>query len=488
LHLAAEYFNKRIDDFEPNIISNNNRAPSPGNDFNSKATWDDILVPHGWVVSHSSSDLTHWTRPGKESGTSATTGAVSDSGTELFCSFSSNASPFHGANGSRSCSSYSKFAAHTVLNHGGDYKAAAAELAAKGYGPQKLIFGEQEATQTQVALPPVEKYTLAELGQQYPTLRSPVLDGLFREGETCNIISASKIGKSWLAYNLLISVVTGRSWLDRFSTSQGKVLLIDNELHRPTLAQRIPRVGDAMGLFESEYMDDLDIWPLRGRLRSLVELGTEFEKNPCGKYKLILFDAKYRFASLGTSENDNTAETLVYNLLDQYAEKLGAALVLIHHSSKGSQSDKRVTDVGSGAGAQSRAADCHLVLREHEEADTVVLDAAVRSFKPVEPVVLRWEFPLWTPDEFGDAKKLKERKTAGEQRVADRDKEGTSLILATLTKKPNSIRGIMAETEMSKDRVIKLVDRLEAKGFVTQERGVIANNKCDIYSLTGDPV
>ncbi len=44
-----------------------------------------------------------------------------------------------------------------------------------------------------------------------------------------------------------------------------------------------------------------------------------------------------------------------------------------------SQAGKAITDVGAGAGSQSRATDTHLILRPHEEKNCAVLDAAVRS-------------------------------------------------------------------------------------------------------------
>src|SRR5690606_36475560 len=106
------------------------------------------------------------------------------------------------------------------------------------------------------------------------------------------------------------------------------------------------------------------------------------------EFKLIICDAKYRFADHSRSESDNAAETALYDMLDEYAGMTRASFVVIHHSSKGDQSDKRVTDVGSGAGAQSRAADAHIILREHEQDRTVVMDAAVRSFAPMQPLAL----------------------------------------------------------------------------------------------------
>src|SRR5581483_8746120 len=87
---------------------------------------------------------------------------------------------------------------------------------------------------------------------------------------------------------------------------------------------------------------------------------------------------------------------------------------------KGNQSAKAITDVGSGAGAQSRATDTHLILRPYEEQNAVVLEAAVRSFPPVSPVCLRWSFPVWTADTTLDpaalrVEKQRRRKIEGQE-------------------------------------------------------------------------
>src|SRR4029077_17151036 len=60
--------------------------------------------------------------------------------------------------------------------------------------------------------------------------------------ETANIISVSKIEKSWLAYSLVMSLATGRDWFG-FPTSRGRVLLIDNELHQEILSYRLSPSG-----------------------------------------------------------------------------------------------------------------------------------------------------------------------------------------------------------------------------------------------------
>jgi len=111
--------------------------------------------------------------------------------------------------------------------------------------------------------------------------------------------------------------------------------------------------------------------------------------------RLVILDALYRFLPLDGEENSNETMTTVYNTLDLIAKRSGAGVVVVHHSSKGNQSDKSVTDVGAGGGAQSRAADTHLILRPHETDDAVVVDAAVRSFPPMAPFVIQNQRPGW---------------------------------------------------------------------------------------------
>jgi hypothetical protein len=327
---------------------------------------------------------------------------------------------------------------------------------------------------------PIRKFTFAELAALFPSLNPPVVGGLFREGETVNIIASPKVGKSWLAYHLGLSIVTGADWLG-FPVTRGKVLLIDNELHPQTLAVRIPKVADALELQDDDYRHDLDVWTLRGNLRSLNRLMAEFEQIPWGTYKLIVLDAKYRFGN-GESENDNAAETALYNTIDQVADVTGAAVVLVHHSSKGSQSEKRVTDVGAGAGAQSRAADCHIVLREHEDDDIMVLDAAVRSFAPVESVAIKWTFPLWRIT-GADTSLLKGRKTANEQRQDDRDREGSDLIFKAIDDGSATVREIRRRTGLSKDRCERLVDKLHAEGHLKRETVTVRGNECFAFQV-----
>lgn len=100
----------------------------PGDDFNQRATWGDILTPHGWTRGRRLGSGWAWTRPGKNprDGMSATTGTAADGVDRLYVFSSSTVFDAE--------TPYSKFAAYAVLEHSGDMSAAASQLRAGGYG------------------------------------------------------------------------------------------------------------------------------------------------------------------------------------------------------------------------------------------------------------------------------------------------------------------------------------------------------------------
>ncbi|MBX2851631.1 MAG: AAA family ATPase [Phycisphaeraceae bacterium] len=320
------------------------------------------------------------------------------------------------------------------------------------------------------------------IGQINNTMSPPVIDGLLRAGETMNVIAAPKVGKSWLVYSLLACIASGRRWLDTYYCTAGPVLLIDNELHPQTIANRLPKVTEAMGI---EAPLDIDVLSLRGKGVTLDRLGPYINRIEQGYYKAIVLDAWYRFVPKGLSENSNADVMGLYNLLDEYAEQTGAAMVLIHHSSKGSQGDKSVTDVGAGAGSQSRAADAHVVLRPHEDEGHVVLEAAVRSFAPIDPVGLRWEFPLWRCAEDLDTSALKDRKTKGEQRHAERAVKDMETAREHFRKheaiRPRQLRDL---TGWGHAKATGVLDKMHAAGEITFNEIKVRGNQTREYKLS----
>jgi hypothetical protein len=277
--------------------------------------------------------------------------------------------------------------------------------------PRKPSNGPAEAAEPVEESRPLKPVRAPALVQEFPELRRPIIEGVLRSGETLNLVSQPKIGKSWLVTGLAISCATGRPWLG-FGMQAGRVLLVDNELHQETTAHRIPKVASAMGV-NVESLGNLEVLNLRGNLKDFNSLGAAvFDHIESGCYSLIILDAFYRFIPADVEENSNGGMAGLYNLIDGWARRLDCAFVQVHHTSKGNQSERGVTDVGSGAGSMSRAADTHMILRQHREENCVVLDSAVRSFAPITPKVLRFNWPIFEVDPMADPADLKSAKAA----------------------------------------------------------------------------
>lgn len=97
----------------------------PGDDFETKTSWEQILTPHGWVTVTTIGNITYWRRPGKNTGISATTGHANDRNRLYVFSTSTAFEPE---------TPYTKFGAYALLNHGGNHAEAAKQLAKDGYG------------------------------------------------------------------------------------------------------------------------------------------------------------------------------------------------------------------------------------------------------------------------------------------------------------------------------------------------------------------
>jgi putative DNA primase/helicase len=98
---------------------------APGEDYERRTDWSDILGPAGWTLVYTSGRTRAWRRPGKHVGISATTGRADDRD-RLFVF--STSTQFDAE------VPITKFHAYAILNHGGDHSAAASALRRAGFG------------------------------------------------------------------------------------------------------------------------------------------------------------------------------------------------------------------------------------------------------------------------------------------------------------------------------------------------------------------
>ncbi|MBU5635898.1 hypothetical protein KOM00_04050 [Geomonas sp. Red69] len=114
----ADFFTPSMNDAPKMLESTVSKRPAlsrkPGDVYNARASWADLLEPLGW----SPFFRNHWTRPGKQRGIS---GSVLAAGFYVHSSAPETA-PFQ-------CGKcYSPFGAYALIHHSGDHSAAAKEL------------------------------------------------------------------------------------------------------------------------------------------------------------------------------------------------------------------------------------------------------------------------------------------------------------------------------------------------------------------------
>ena len=98
----------------------------PGDEFNESGDVRSVLIRAGWSLVRGGSNE-YWRRPGKNGGWSAT---LKD---RVLYVFSSNCDPFEPGK------AYAPFSVYALLEHGGNFAAAASELISEGYGIPKIV-------------------------------------------------------------------------------------------------------------------------------------------------------------------------------------------------------------------------------------------------------------------------------------------------------------------------------------------------------------
>jgi hypothetical protein len=134
---ASQSFNQFVVDpqvkVKPIVVPSTTQTTTvkdrPGDDFNSRASWEEVLTLLGWTFVSREGEVKYWRRPDKDSGVSATTNYGD---TDLLYVFSSSVA------GLESEQSYTKFAVLTHCKFNGDFNKSARWLRRKGYGGGKL--------------------------------------------------------------------------------------------------------------------------------------------------------------------------------------------------------------------------------------------------------------------------------------------------------------------------------------------------------------
>jgi len=304
---------------------------SPLDDYNARADLGGLAEKHGWKRTGPD----RFRRPGKTHGHSA-----SIHNGRFWC-WTSNAAPLE------QNKSYTPAALYATLEHGGDFKAARAALAALGYGATSAPAAPPRSA---TAPPPGAPAGTATGGpEQEPANPAPPRFVTFRDvaaligsvewawrrwipcGSITLLVAAPGVGKSALALELARRVTTGEPWpdgtgLEDGGAEAGTVLWCESEGNS---AENLRRIND-WGIDQGKI-----IMPLDGqtsvRLDDPEHLQTIREIGLLDEVSMLVFDS----FSAGFSGEENTNAALApMQRLSEIVTELRKPLILIHHLRK----------------------------------------------------------------------------------------------------------------------------------------------------------
>ncbi len=247
LHAIFAMFDEmpKAENLQQEVVAKHDGILTPGDDYNARTTWEELLQPLGWTVVYRKGESTVWRRPGKNEGISATTNF---NGNDKFYVFSTS-TQFDAE------TSYSKFAFYATLKHGGDFKAAANDLRNQGYGAQGLnSFDLSNNLMPANTLQTPPQATQGDLGEDESSWKPIALkdyyDGLF-QAPIATILKRSD-GHGLIYTGRVHSIYgeseSGKSWVAQIATAEclkvdKKVIYIDFESDAIDIVNRLKALG-----------------------------------------------------------------------------------------------------------------------------------------------------------------------------------------------------------------------------------------------------
>lgn len=232
-----------------------------------------------------------------------------------------------------------------------------------------------------------------------------LVGGMLHRGSKLVLGGGSKSFKTWCLLALAIAVAFGKEWLGH-PTTPGKVLFLNFEIQPHAWQQRILAVARAMGA--TIEPGQITLWNLRGHAADFRQLIPKIiERCRTENFALIVLDPIYKIYG-NTDENSAGNVALLLNALERLATETGAAIAFGAHFAKGNAAGKEAIDRISGSGVFARDPDSLLIFTKHETVNAFTVEPILRNFAPVDPFVVRWEFPLMHRDEELDPHRLKQ--------------------------------------------------------------------------------
>lgn len=216
-----------------------------------------------------------------------------------------------------------------------------------------------------------------------------LIEGLWTDKSRGLIAGHPGVGKTWLALDMLLSVVTGTPCLGQFTVkNQGAALLIEEEASRLNLQRRIHCLARGRGLKDSD-------------LTSLYHITRQFAKVPrdtkeiteivkANNIKLVVFDSLRRMHN--ANENSSSEMQAILDSFAMISSVTSASVILIHHLAKSSKDDgtnKTIFERMRGSGDLWAWRDCIIAVEGEEDAEIANLSFQFRDAETPLPIAIK---------------------------------------------------------------------------------------------------
>ena len=293
-----------------------------------------------------------------------------------------------------------------------------------------------------------------------PLVKPPELVlGVLHQGSKLVLGGGSKSFKTWTLLDLALSVSHGQPWLG-FETTPGRVLYLNFEIQSWSWQRRVVAVAKAKGI--SIEPERLSLWNLRGKAATFDRLVPQVCKLAKQDYALIILDPIYKLYGQ-TDENKAGDVARLCNAIEDLTVETEASVAFGAHFSKGNQAAKESIDRISGSGVFARDPDSLLIFTKHETEDAFAVEPTLRNFSPVQPFVVRWEYPLMVPDATLDPARLKQG--GGRNREHD-PRKLIGAITDRTAENPISVSGWAAAADITRQTLQGYLPGLRANGWI----------------------
>lgn len=216
-----------------------------------------------------------------------------------------------------------------------------------------------------------------------------LIEGLWTDQSKGLIAGNPNIGKTWLALDMLISIVSGELCLGQFKPPvRAPGLLIEEEASHLNLSRRIHALARGRGLSHAS-------------LSELYHMTHQFPKIPTHEkelislirgsgVKLVVFDSLRRFHT--AKENSSDEMQAVLDSFSRIGLETGASVILLHHLSKSGNDQsvkKPIFERMRGTSDLWAWRDCLIGLEGEEESDTSLCSFQFRDAENPMPIRIK---------------------------------------------------------------------------------------------------